>query len=253
MSMSQASVDGPISGLVTPWKERPSWYVTNGSAVIGPVNTRLLLRGVAAGRVERNCFVARHSWSNWRCQNEIREIRSLRRWLYAQRTVQSIEPIKQALRAPRVDSSPLEEVSSSDQLLGQALQMAVRTTRASVGVLHQARPPFVGLVTSWAHGPGMGLNLGEVVPWHDDARVVAGKGPATIGTPESHVWARSSARRLTSRVHQRISGVALVPVRLGGTRGLLELGRFDHPFRASDTAALEDLGRSIELRFGQLG
>ncbi|HKO92506.1 MAG TPA: hypothetical protein VJU61_15200, partial [Polyangiaceae bacterium] len=46
-----------------------NWYVTNGSAVVGPVNTNLLLRGIAHGKVGRECFVAQHNWSNWREQN----------------------------------------------------------------------------------------------------------------------------------------------------------------------------------------
>lgn len=236
----------------SPWKEKPSWYVTNGEKVVGPVNTGLLLRGLATGNVKRECYVAKHSWTNWRSQNQIREIRSLRRWQFSQKQVPSIEPVRRAMRAPRVDSGPLESVKTSDRLLGEALRMAMSSTRASVGVVHQPKPPFIGLVTSWAQGPGMGLNIGEVVPWHDEARIVASGDRATIGNPDDDAWARSSARRLTSRVEQNISGVALIPVQFGNTRGLLELGRYDHQFRNSDVSSLEDLSAAINLRLEEL-
>src|SRR5688572_12757958 len=139
-----------------PWQELPNWYVTNGNAVIGPVNTNLLLRGIHVGRVTRECFVAQYRWSNWREQSQIREIRSLRRWQHSQKVVPGIEPVKQALRAPRFDASALERVAEEDRVLSRALELAIATTKASVGILHQPKPPHIGLVTSYAHGPGMG-------------------------------------------------------------------------------------------------
>jgi hypothetical protein len=235
-----------------PWRELANWYVTNGEAVVGPVNTSLLLRGIAQGRVERECYVAQHSWSNWREQNYIREIRSLRRWQFSQKKQPDIEPIKAALRAPRFDGTPLETVEHDDTLLGKALELAVRATRASVGVLHRPRPPHIGLVTSYAFGPGMGLSLGEVVPWHDGARVVAGADKALLGEPTRDDWARSSARRLSSGVHSRVTGVAVVSVDICGVRGLLELGRYDHEFRQTDVAVLEDLSLSVNARLQQI-
>jgi hypothetical protein len=236
----------------TPWRELPNWYVTNGQAVVGPVNTQLLLRGISAGRVERQCYVAQYSWSNWREQNHVREIRSLRRWQHSQKTVPGIEPIKQALRPPRFDGSALERIRDEDNVLSRALELAMQTTKANVGIMHQPKPPHIGLVTSFAYGPGMGVNLGEVVPWHDDARVVAACDRAQLGTPEQDAWARASARRLSNRINRRVSGVALVSISFGNSRGLLELGRYDHTFRQSDIGVLEDLSRSIVLRLAQL-
>jgi hypothetical protein len=232
----------------TPWRELPNWYVTNGNAVVGPVNTNLLLRGIDVGRVTRECYVAQYSWSNWREQNQIREIRSLRRWQHSKKVVPGIEPVKQALRTPRFDGSALERVVEEDRVLSRALELAIATTKASVAILHQPKPPHVGLVTSYAHGPGMGTNLGEVVPWHDEARAVATGDRALLGHPDQDAWARASARRLSNRINRRVSGVALVPVSFGGARGLLELGRYDHTFRQNDIGVLEDLSRSIEMR-----
>ncbi len=244
--------DRIANARVAPWKELPNWYVTNGNAVVGPVNTNLLLRGITFGRVDRECYVAQHSWSNWREQKYIREIRSLRRWQHSQKQSPEIEPIKQAMRAPRFDGSALEGIDCGDAILTRALEMAILATKASVGVVHQPKPPHVGLVTSWVHGPGMGVNLGEVVPWHDEARIVAGSDRALLGHPEHDAWARASARRLSTRVNRRVTGVALVSVSFGNARGLIELGRYDHPFRHSDVAVLEDLSNSIIMRLGQL-
>ena len=237
---------------VAPWRELPNWYVTNGKAVVGPVNTNLLLRGISFGRVDRECYVAQHSWSNWREQNYVREIRSLRRWQHSQKMVPGIEPIKQAMRAPRFDGSPLERVEGEDSVLSRALELAMQITKANVGIMHQPKPPHVGLVTSYAHGPGMGVNLGEVVPWHDDARIIASTDRAQLGDPDQHAWARASARRLSTRINRRVSGVALVSISFDGARGLLELGRYDHTFRQSDIAVLEDLSRSLVMRLSQL-
>jgi hypothetical protein len=237
-----------VVSRAAPWRELPSWYVTNGRKVVGPVDTQLLLRGINVGRVTRECYVAQHSWSSWREQNAIREIRSLRRWEHSQKFVPGIEPVKQALRAPRFDGSPLERAAGEDGVLARALQLAMASTKANVGVLHQPKAPHVGLVTSFAHGPGMGLNLGEVVPWHDEARAAASEDHALLGAPESDAWARASARRLSNRLNRRVSGVALVPIRVGGARGLLELGRYDHTFRQSDVRVLEDLSSSLVAR-----
>ena len=249
MSVSSESV---ITQRGAPWRELPNWYVTNGQKVVGPVDTQLLLRGINAGRVNRECHVAQYSWSGWREQNAVREIRSLRRWEHSQKMVPTIEPVKQALRTPRFDGSALDRAASEDGVLARALQLAIASTKANVGVLHQPKAPHVGLVTSFAQGPGMGLNLGEVVPWHDEARAVASEDRALLGAPDSDVWARASARRLSNRMNRRVSGVALVPIRLGGMRGLLELGRYDHSFRESDVRVLEDLSSSLCERLTHL-
>lgn len=249
MSQPSESVN-PHRGA--PWRELPNWYVTNGQKVVGPVDTQLLLRGINGGKVNRECYVAQHSWSSWREQNAIREIRSLRRWQHSQKVVPGIEPVKQALRRPRFDGAPLERAACEDGVLARALELAIASTKANVGVLHQPKAPHVGLVTSFAHGPGMGLNLGEVVPWHDEARAVATEDRALLGAPESDVWARASARRLSNRINRRVSGVALVPIHVGGARGLLELGRYDHCFRESDVRVLEDLSSSLIARLANL-
>jgi len=228
-----------------PGAEANNWYVTNGNAVVGPVNTSLLLRGIAHGRVSRECFVAQHSWSNWRQQNHVREIRSLRRWQYSQRQNPQIEPVAQALRGRSFDQGMLAGFERGEKLLEKALQVAVQSTRASVGVVHRPLPPHIGLVTSCVHGPDLRSNLGEVVPWNDDARVVAGEDHAILGQPDQDDWARCSARRLSTVAHPRVSGVAVVPVSFGGTRGLIELGRYDHSFRQSDLNLLEELSDSI--------
>lgn len=233
------------------WKERPNWYVTNGDNVVGPVNTSLLLRGVFHGRVREECYIAQHAWSNWREQTEVREIAALNRCREETDETVQADPIRQALRAPRVDTEALDLIADGEALVRQALKLAVTATQANVGIVHRPRLPHIGLVTSWAQGPGMGLNLGEVVSWNDDARIVASKDDALLGDPEHDVWARASARRLSSGL-QRVHGVAIVSVRFGQLRGLIELGRYDHQFRKSDLAVLEDVQSSVSIKLGQL-
>ena len=246
LSESTDTARAPFGG------EGPNWYVTNGQKVVGPVDTSLLLRGINHGRVARECYVAQHNWSNWREQNYVREIRSLRRWQHSQKSVPGIEPVKQALRGPRVDVSPLERAACEDSVLTRALELAIQATKASVGIMHQPKPPHIGLVTSFAHGPGMGVNLGEVVPWHDEARAVASTERAQLGNPEQDGWARASARRLSNRINRRVSGVALVSISFGGSRGLLELGRYDHTFRQADVNVLNELSSTLGTRLERL-
>jgi len=187
-----------------------------------------------------------------RQQNNIREIRSLRRWQFSQQKNPTIEPVAQALRGPSVDPAALAGFQQGEKLLQKALEIAVQTTRASVGIVHRPLPPHIGLVTACVHGPGLRQNLGEVVPWNDDARLVAHGDDALLGQPDQDDWARCSARRLSTVAHPRVSGVAVVPVTFGETRGLIELGRYDHAFRQTDLDVLEELSDSIVDRLKAL-
>lgn len=47
------------------------WYVTNGVNAVGPVNTDLLARGIAAGRVPMDAFIRHTSWKVWRPLEEL--------------------------------------------------------------------------------------------------------------------------------------------------------------------------------------
>jgi hypothetical protein len=56
----------------------PAWYVSDGLRVVGPVNTDLLLRGVAHGRVDEGYFVWQRPWPAWRTVDSLREVRAAR-------------------------------------------------------------------------------------------------------------------------------------------------------------------------------
>ena len=51
----------------------PLWYVTNGTTVVGPIETALLLRGITSARIPGECRVIQERWSSWRKLDEIRE------------------------------------------------------------------------------------------------------------------------------------------------------------------------------------
>src|SRR5712671_2124204 len=53
--------------------ESPRWYVTNGEALVGPVETSLLLRGITNARIPEGCMVAQANWPSWRFFEETRE------------------------------------------------------------------------------------------------------------------------------------------------------------------------------------
>src|SRR5438105_385389 len=55
-------------------EEGALWYVTNGEAVVGPVATDLLLRGITSARIPNDCMVAQENWGSWRALHQIREL-----------------------------------------------------------------------------------------------------------------------------------------------------------------------------------
>ncbi|MET0591539.1 MAG: hypothetical protein ABW133_02495, partial [Polyangiaceae bacterium] len=142
------------------------WYVTNGDGIIGPVDTDLLLRGIASARIPHDCLVMQASWTSWRHLHEIREVSQ--GW---------IEPTPSWEEGRLGKSEVPEEWVSQARDAGEALLLAmhaaVTATCATAALVHRLREPFVGLVTSCAHGAGMDEELGNVVPRFDPVLAAA--------------------------------------------------------------------------------
>jgi GAF domain-containing protein len=126
------------------------------------------------------------------------------------------------------------------------LHTAVTATRAAAGLLHRLREPFIGLVTSSAHGPaGIEAELGQVIPRHDPALAAAQARKPVLGAKNADLAERAIARRF-SACGSKLAAVAMVPVFDGDTLlAMLELGRTDHAFRSTDAEVLKTIAELV--------
>jgi hypothetical protein len=223
------------------------WYVRNGKLVIGPVGTDLLVRGITHGRVPGGCMARRESWTSWRRLSQIRETAPLVKMgtLGPDADHDDRPVIGPELRSP-AEVIRLARDSGEALLLG--LHLAVRATLADVGLVHRVHKPFAGLRTSSFHGWSLGQQIGEVLKAHDPAVSLARAGSFLLSGPNDSDAARSIAGRLRCGPFV-LRGVAMVPVRYAGRLdAMIELGRFDHAFRAVDAASLHGIANALVHR-----
>jgi hypothetical protein len=213
----------------------PLWFVTNGEITVGPVRTGLLLRGVLHGRVPAECHVRELRWRGFRPLDEIREISALRRDAPASFGV----PLGTAART----SNLLVRASDRSEVLLIGLQAALSLTSSSAGLLHIACDGH--FVTRYACGTLSYERLGARVSNADPVIAWARRGGMVLDAPETSELARNVHDRL-SHGRRRYEAVAMVPL-CGGDRlvGVLELGRSDHAFRASDGVELVRLANAV--------
>jgi len=232
--------------MIAPEKEhsQPSagpWYVTDGQGVVGPVGTDVLLRGIASSRIPHSCLVRQASWSSWRHLHEIREVS--RGWFEP-------APAWEAGHLGRSDVSEdhVSKARDAGEALLLAMLAAVTATRATAALVHRHREPFVGLVTSCAHGPGAEEQLGQVVPRFDPVLGAARMGRGVLGRPGGGELQRCIARRFES-CGDELQGVAMVPV-FDGARllAMIEVVRADHAFRREDRGILQRIARVVSVR-----
>jgi len=218
----------------------PLWLVTNGEVTVGPVRTELLLRGVTHGRVPADCLVREVRWNVWRTLDQIREVSALRR---AEQGI--LQKSELAIERELARASDVGEMF----LLG--LSLAVQISGAAVGLLHRIRPPLGLPVASCAVGlPDE--RLGEVLPDTDPALTLAERGMSLFGSPTEGLACRLVAERLDCGVP--LESVLSVPIRAAGEfEAMLELGRVDHPFRASDVVQIGEVAFRIGERLARHG
>jgi hypothetical protein len=214
------------------------WYVTNGATIVGPVGTDLLLRGITSARIPDDCKVTQESWSEWRALPEIREL-------------SAIGPVPSwSEAAPGVGSPVPDELVEKARDAGEALlfamHAAVTAVRATAGLVHRIREPFVGLVTSSVHG--VTDQLGQIIPRHDPAMSLAQQRKILVGRPDEGLAGRAIARRFSS-CEGELRGIAMVPIFDGETLlAMLELARTDHPFRSGDTPTLLQIAQIVSRK-----
>jgi GAF domain-containing protein len=105
-------------------------------------------------------------------------------------------------------------------------------------------------VLSASHGDPS-LELGEVVPRRDPALCLAREGEPAVLLPDSSLAARAIALRLCPDRSPR--GLAVIPIRAATElAGVVELARFDHPFRASEVRSMVPLMAATVARLEEL-
>jgi hypothetical protein len=226
-------------------KNSPEWLVSNGTTTVGPVETELLLRGVMHGRVPNHALVREVGWQAWRQLGQIREVCALRRMLD-----RSLEQ-DLTLRNLRDSTQAVAEATDPGEVLLIALHAAAHATSATVGLLHRIREPLFLPTTSCVFEGSIEV-LGRVLPWFDPAFTLARSGKLVLGPAHAGAALRAVSLRLADG--SPLCGVAMLPISVGGVLcAMLELGKSDHPFRASDAAELEEFAIKVGLELGRVG
>jgi hypothetical protein len=180
-------------------------------------------------------MVIQPSWGAWRALDQIRELgRITRPFSWAE---------DDGLGAG-VPEEMVRHARDAGEALHFAMHAAIRATRATAGLVHRMRDPFVGLVTSSARGPGVDEQLGQVISRHDPLLELAlrGEGEVWLGSVGGTSSREGAIARRFSACPGEIAGVAMAPVFDGGRLlAMIELARADHPFRSADAAVLRKI------------
>lgn len=238
MIVTSASVAG---GRLPP----PLWVVTNGDRSVGPINTTLLVKGVGEGRVTPDCYVRDLRGLIWRPVGAVREVRAYESMLYRRRNTH--DPV----RRDTTLSALIALCESTRETLALGLELAVERTGSAVGLLHTFERDDVA-VTRGVAGSLDGDALGRPVRDQDPVARMAIARSIVIGDPRRDAELAGVAARLGGV--DTVAGVAMVPlVGERGVLGMIELGRGDHGFRASDAVVLREVAQTVVRRMNEIG
>ena len=225
-----------------------AWLVSNGNVTVGPVETGLLLRGVTHGRIPSDSWVRQVGWQHWRELRNIREVSGLTRSL----ELPSDGPGLGALTF-HGSAGALAHASDAGEVLLIALHALAHATSATVGLGHRVREPLFLPTTSCVFEAALD-RLGEVLPWSDPAFSLARNGRVRLlpGSGRPGGTAHRVAQRLSP--DSPLLGLAVLPILVSGElHAILELGRSDHPFRASDELELSSFAERVSVALVRTG
>ncbi|HET9955670.1 MAG TPA: GAF domain-containing protein [Polyangiaceae bacterium] len=221
----------------------PHWLVSDGDLIVGPIATELLVRGVRSGRIPPECSVCSTAGGDFRRIDQVREIRAA-----LSPAVSEAGPERRT--GARSAVQWLSDARDANEVLLLALHGACELAFAQVGALYRVRFPLDLPVLSASYGDPC-LDLGEVVPRRDAAWQIAQEGEPVALRPRLSAAARAMESRLC--IDREPMGLAIVPIRTATELfGVVELARFDHPFRAADVRALVPLMSAGVARLEEL-
>lgn len=214
----------------------PLWYVSDGELVVGPVPTKLLLRGVEHGRVSDGCWV-RASGGDWRNVQAVREVAALN-----------------GKPGPRLPSEQLlmewtrpARIRDEEELAHNLTWLALVATGAESGMFHYRGARSRWFITRAVVGPMSLEHLGRALPHYDPLLEAAQLGRAVMGPPYGPVEDALATRMATSQ--GGVGACAMIPIFSGGVlRGLLELSRPGHAFRREDLRTAERIAQRAVAR-----
>ncbi len=213
----------------------PLWFVTNGDATVGPVNTSLLLRGVEHGRVPVTCHV-RAFRGKWRHLLGVREISAL--W-----GKPASEPSAE-LVAHWCGS--VEQVRDEEEFAHRAAWLSMAATGAESAMLHYRGPRALGLVTRAVLGTVSRERFGRLLPEGDLVLRSAAQGLPVQGPPYGPVEDELAKRFASSQ--WGVGAAVMIPFHVGGELvAMLELSRPGHAFRVADLRRAEHVVRRALL------
>ncbi len=223
----------------------PLWHVTNGDVTVGPINTTMLVRGVAEGRVPERCYVRDTRNLSWRPVGAVREVK--------QREDQIYRRVRPELLDVETLSAlvGLSESVRETMLLG--LHIAMKRTRSNLGLVHTFDDAALPPVTRVSEGQGLDERVGRRLDERDPLPHMALSRHIVLGVPRVDHEFRAAALRLGGSP-DAIAGVAMVPM-MGerGVIGMIELGRADHAFRMTDALVLREVSRLVVERLDIIG
>jgi hypothetical protein len=210
------------------------------------VDTHFLRRGLTQSQISEGSFVRGMS-GPWWTPTELPAPPAHGGWAHQADDLNGFA-VQEGLCGSGVPEEWVRRAPTAGEALLFALVAAVKATRATAGLLHRAREPFVGLVTSSAHGPaGTEAELGQIISRHDEVLAAAQRRQMVMGSKDVGGAERAIARRF-SACGPDLRAVAMVPVFDGETLlAMLELGRADHGFRVTDGEMLRVIAAKVGL------
>lgn len=217
----------------------PLWYVSDGDLTVGPVPTKLLLRGVEYGRVPDDCWVrASAPEADWRNVLAVREIAALNGKVGPR--LPSEEQLVEWTR-------PAARSRDEEELAHNVTWLSLVATGAESAMFHYRAPRSRHFVTRSIVGPMSHDQFGRLLPEWDPLLEAAKLGRPIMGPPYGPLEDALALRMATSQ--GGVGAAAMIPIFWRGMlRGLLELSRPGHAFRREDLKTAERIAQHALAR-----
>lgn len=222
----------------------PLWMVAEGHRIAGPLSTEHLLEHARHG-LSRAVHARPRARAAWRRLGELREVRVLDETVFER---------KRRLEGSGLGGGALAEEAllrlsdEASDTLALGLRVTARRLGADFGFVHRFEPGRSTPVTRMSWGVGAAGRIGAPILERDEIARAARARFIAVGDARAHHAFRIAASRLGGRSGEVI-GVAMAPV-FAARRvvAMIEVGRVERPFRASDTRALRAILGVVESR-----
>ncbi|MFO0617877.1 MAG: hypothetical protein U0414_35125 [Polyangiaceae bacterium] len=218
----------------------PLWLVSEGGRTAGPLSTEHLVEHARHG-LSRSVHARPRARAAWRRLGELREVRLLDETAFER---------SKRLGATRslAEEALLRLSDDPKETLALGLRVAAQRLGAEFGFVHRFEPDRATPVTRIAWGTGAAGRIGAPVLERDELAKAARARLLAVGDAREHHAFHVAASRLGGSAGEVI-GVAMAPVFVGARiAAMIEIGRTERAFRASDARALGAILRVVEAR-----